>query len=224
MKRVLYAVLILAMLAVPVSTAFADVPDAGDQPIPYPFGPNFLGELVLVLGGGFAPFERVDAFLYRPPTVDALGNPIWPLVTYPPPVGPNGVWWWPGPDSQQRRWSFAETEGTVFERADNTGFWFAVLMLPRDEVWYPCSFPLKWKCNIDLGPLGWIYHSPQRVVYDPAFGPLSFWPWLIFDPGADPADTVSPLVMDVMNYSVPRLGVSWQTVVDGYYWTPEDIP
>jgi hypothetical protein len=223
MKRVLYAVLILAMLAVPVSTAFADVPEVGDQ-VAYPFGPNFLGELVLVLAGGFTPFERVDAWLTRPATEDAFGNPVWPLTTYAPPVGPKGnLWWWPGDASEQRRWSFAETEGTVFERADFFGQWAAILMLPRDEVWYPCSFPFKWKCNYSPAPGVEVFHSPQRVVYDPGFGLLSFWPWLVFDLAADPQDTVSPLWMDVMNYDFPRVGVQWETVVDGYYWTPEDI-
>jgi len=229
MKRVVYAAVILAMLAVPVSTAFAEAPDVPNQPIYY--GDTILGQLVWAAGIGFVPYERVDAWLYRPPTVDQWGNPIgWPNWWLPPAVGPtlNPTWWWLGGESMQRRWTFSETEGTVFERADGNGNFAFQLMLPRDEVWYPCSFPLKWKCNYDLGPGGIQWHSPQFVAYDPAFvfhpvlGP--WWPWLLIDPASDPQDTVSPLQWAVINYGNPTWGWLFESTVYGYAWKVSDLP
>jgi len=218
MRRVLYIVLLVALLAVPASSAFAQEP----QQIPVE-ETLYLGELLIVLTDGWDPFERVDAYLYRPAAVYPDG---WPLTTVAPVAGPTGnMWWWTGDASEQRRWSFAETEGTVFETSDVFGIWGAVLMLPRDEVWYPCSFPLKWKCNYYLGDGTYELHSPQRVNYIGFPLALEYWPWIdVFGAAADPMDTISPLEIDVMNYTVPRYGYQFEAVVDGYDWKWSDIP
>jgi hypothetical protein len=230
MRRVLYVLIVLAMLAVPASSVFAVEPQAVEQ---LPGGEVYLGELLLLLEGGFLPFERVDAWLTRPKAVFPGG---WPLATQPPVVGPTGnMWWWTGPASEQRRWSFAETEGTVFETADMFGVWGAILMLPRDEVWYPCSFPLKWKCNYYVEG-EYFLHSPQTLNFLPSsteiFPPaLRYWPWEdLFGAAADPKDTISPLWIDIQNYGRPGpppegpIGVQYEVVVTGYDWKWSDVP
>jgi len=236
MRRVLYVLIVVAMLAVPASSVFAAEPQIVEQ---IPGGDWYLGELVPISVGGWLPGERVDAWLTRPATEDALGNTIWPLVTQAPPVGPTGnLWWWTGGASEQRRWSFAETQGTPFETADMFGVWAAILMLPRDEVWYPCSFPLKWKCNYYDALEGAYYlHSPQTLNFAPSYCdedglncmpfPVAFryWPWMdIFGAAADPKDTVSPLWIDVQNYGVVPAGVQFEVVITGYDWKWSDIP
>jgi hypothetical protein len=217
MRRVLYLFLIVVMLAVPASTVFAEPTQE------LPGGDWYLGELVPIAVGGFTPGERVDAWLYRPSTIAG-----WPLATQPPVMGPTGnMWWWEGPASQQRRWSFSETGGTPLEVADAFGIWGAILMLPRDEVWYPCSFPLKWKCNYELAPGVYELHSPQTVNYigfPPEFAYLEYWPWIdIFGAAADPMDTISPLEIDVFNYIPPIIGPQFEVVITGYDWKWTDI-
>jgi len=138
MRRLLYFVAIVAMLAIPASTAFADAPDAQVEQIPD--GWWLLGELWWTPDYGdtafdvWAPFERVDAYMWRPST---LGG--WPLTQAPI----MGTWWATLPGSDYRRMSYAED----YFYADMFGGYYAEFMLPRDEVWFPCSFPLKWKCN-----------------------------------------------------------------------------
>jgi len=234
MRRVLYVLIVVAMLAVPASSVFAEEPQIIEQT---PVGEVYLGELVLVVVDGWLPYERVDAWLTRPATVDAFGDTVWPLVTQDPIVGPTGnMWWWTGPASEQRRWSFSETQGTIFETADIFGIWGAILMLPRDEVWYPCSFPLKWKCNYYVEGQYYL-HSPQTLNFLPSslevFPPaLRYWPWEdIFGAAADPKDTISPLWIDVQNYgrpaepfNEPPIGVQFEAVVTGYDWRWSDVP
>ena len=211
MRRVLYALVVLAMLAIPASAAFAVEPD---QEIAA--GEVYLGELVLISVGGYVPGERVDAWLYQPSTLAG-----WPLATQPAPAG---SWFLPIGASEQRRWSFAETAGTPFAFADSFGIWGAILMLPRDEVWYPCSFPLKWKCNFQVAPGLWELHSPMTVNYI-GFPPgLDYWPWVdLFGAAADPADTVAPLEIDVFNYGPVVHGPQFEAVVTGYDWKWTDI-
>jgi hypothetical protein len=215
----LYLLLIVVLLAIPASTAFAEPMQE------IPGGDWYLGELVPIAVGGFMPGERVDAYLYRPSTLEG-----WPLVTQPPVVGPTGNMGWLITDaSQQRRWSYAETGGTPFEVADDWGFWGGIFMLPRDEVWYPCSFPLKWKCNFEVAPDVWELHSPQTLnfldaSYEPFPDELKYWPWIeVFGPDADPKDAISPLEIDVQNYGTPRIGVQFEVVITGYDWVWSDI-
>lgn len=218
MRRVLYLLIVVAMLAVP-ATSFAAEPRTVEQ---IPGGDWYLGELVPILVGGWEPFERVDAWLTRPAAVFPDG---WPLVTQAPTVGPTGnMWWWTGGASEQRRWSYAETEGTIFETSDMFGVWGAILMLPRDEVWYPCSFPLKWKCNYYMEG-EYFLHSPQTVNYLGFPAALEFWPWILdFGAAADPQDTISPLLIDVQNYGAAPMGVQFEVVITGYDWKWSDIP
>lgn len=213
MRRVLYVMIALVMVASMATTAFADEPRQEE--------PLYLGELILVVADGFAAGERVDAWLYRPSTLAG-----WPFM-WAPPTGPTGNAWWPALGaSEQRRWSFAETEGTPFEVADVFGIWGAVLMLPRDEVWYPCSFPLKWNCNFQVAPGVWELHSPQLVNYINFPDVLEYWPWIdIFGADADPMDTVSPLEIYVLNYDpFDTYGWIFETAVVGYDWKWSDIP
>jgi len=223
MRRVLYLIIVLVLLATTASTVLAEEPrQIVDQDV-------YLGELVLVLGDGFEAFERVDAYLYRPSAIDSVtGAKIWPLTLIAPPVGPTGSapWWAYIGDSEQRRWSFAETEGTIFETADVFGIWGAILMVPRDEVWYPCSFPLKWKCNFQVAPGVWELHSPQQVNFIGFPLIMEYWPWIeIFGAPADPMDTVSPLEVYVLNYDpYDTHGWIYETVVTGYDWKWSDIP
>jgi len=220
MRRVLYLLLIVAMLAVPASSVFAAEPELEQVPVTEQL---YLGELLLIYTEGWNSFERVDAWLYRPSTL--LG---WPLTTVVPGDGPTGnpAWWWLGPDSEQRRWSFSETQGTVFETADLFGVWAVILMLPRDEVWYPCSFPLKWKCNYYLGSGVYEVHSPQIVNFLGFPIGLRYWPWIdVFGAAGDPQDTVSPLEIDVINYDFfAPAGIQFEAVVGGYDWKWSDIP
>jgi hypothetical protein len=216
MRRLLFVFVVIAMLAIPTSSAFAA--PRPEQPI-YA-GQLYLGEIVLVsVGGVFAPFERADAWVTRPAAVYPT---VWPLVN--PPVGTGAPpWWVTAGASQTRRMSYAEEPNLV---ANEFGIWNAVFMLPRDEVWYPCSFPLKWKCNFEIAPGVWELHSPALVVYDasiPAF--LQYWPWIdVFGPAADPADTISPLWLDVLNYGPVIVGQGFDIEIVGYEWKWSDIP
>jgi hypothetical protein len=215
MRRILFLFVILAMLAVPASAVFAVEPD---QEIAV--GEVYLGELVLISVGGYTPGERVDAWLYRPSTLAG-----WPLTNQPPILNADGVAsWLVAGASQQRRWSFSETEGTPFAVADAFGVWGAILMIPREEVWYPCSFPLKWKCNFQVTPGVWELHSPQRVNYINFPAGWDYWPWIdIYGAAADPADVISPLEIDVFNYGPVVIGPQFEAVVTGYDWKWSDI-
>ena len=190
MRRVLFATLVLVLLLTTASSAFAADPPKAAQ----------LGEVWWFLGSGFAPFEQVDMYLYRPST--ALG---WPWAG-----GPLfGGWWWTGGDSAQRRQSYP-----AWQEADVFGWYYAEFMLPRDEVWYPCSYPLKWKCNYEVAPLVWEYHSPaDQSNFE--FGLI--WPWL-----GNPMDTVSPLEAYMIGES--GAGVIFPFEVTGMFWKWSDIP
>jgi hypothetical protein len=214
MRRLLYACVILTMLAIPASAAFAVEPQqeiAG--------GGWYLGELVPINVSGFNPNVRVDAYLYRPSTLAG-----WPLTNQPPILNDDGVatWMLIGA-SQQRRWSFSETEGTPFAYSDNFGNWGGVFMLPRDGFWFPCGFPLKWQCNFVVD--GVVQpHSPQTVNYINFPAGWDYWPWIdIFGAAADPADVIHPLEIDVQDYGDPRMGLQFEVVITGYDWKWSDI-
>jgi hypothetical protein len=232
MKKIVYAVVVLAMLALPVSSAFASEPNVSDAWIPAPgyYGDVVLGQPLPFAATGFIPNSRVDGWLFRPPTVDLWGNPLpWPLNYVPntPPTAAGYAWALLG-GSNIRRVTFAETEGTVFERADSFGNYLVPVMLPRDEVWYPCSFPLKWKCNYNIGTPAEEFHSPRFMVYGPGT-PLQ-WPWIDGIPGvlpafgaaSDPQDVISPLWIIVSDYQDPQYGWVWEATVLGMGWVRSD--
>jgi len=194
MRRVLYTTLALVMLlSVFAGSAFAGEPQRADQ--------NIQGQLGEVWGfyfGGYVPGERVDAYMYRPSTLTG-----WPFVD--PPIA--GTWWWTGTDSEVRRQSWP-----TYQFADDFGYYFTMFMLPRDEVWYPCSFPLKWKCNYIIDPFTVEYHSPATQPFEAGL----FWPW-----AGDPMDTVSPVEVWLYGES----GAWWiiPFEITGYYWKWSDI-
>lgn len=212
MRRFLFVLVAIAMLVIPASTFAAPRPE---QPIFA--GQFYLGEVVIVSVGGLGAFQRADAWLTRPST---LGG--WPLVN-PPIGGAGGAWWVVDGASQTRRMSYAEDPNLV---ANQFGIWNAIFMLPRDEVWYPCSFPLKWKCNFEVGPGVWELHSPALVVYDASIPvALRYWPWIdVFGAAADPQDTISPMWLDVLTYEAPLIDVAFDLEIVGYEWKWSDIP
>jgi hypothetical protein len=172
-----------------------------------------LGEIVW----GYVPFGtpgiRVDTYLYRQSTEEG-----WPWEG-----GPQyGTYFMPAPASEMRRQSWP-----TYQYTDQFGFYYVEFMLPRDEVWYPCSFPLKWKCNYQLPPManGEVvpieYHSPAAMVYEcREIRPLVFecldWPW-----AQDPQDTVAPLEV----WAIDEFGDAYyaQAEVLGMYWKFSDL-
>jgi hypothetical protein len=211
MKRVLFAVVVLVMLLGSFSTAFAAEPDQNPAVL--------LGDIGIWYVDWGLPFVGIDAYLYRPATVDALGNPAWPLAS-----GPDwGTWYWPGPDSSQRRQSWP-----AYQMTDEWGFYYLEFMFPRDDVWYPCGFPLQWKSNYELDPFGNMeFHSPSMMLYEcrpvnPFVDECLYWPWVdLYGPAAEPMDTVSPLQV----WLIDEFG--WAAIVDyevrGMYWKFSDF-
>jgi len=199
MRKVLFASVALVMLlSLFVGSAVAAEPKRADQLIQAQ-----LGEVWGFYFGGFLPFERVDAWMYRPSTLAG-----WPFVD--PPVA--GTWWWTGGESQVRRQSWP-----TWQFADMFGYYFTMFMLPRDEVWFPCSYPFKWKCNYIIDPYTIEWHSPATQPFELGM----YWPWLDYDAAANPMDTVSPLEV----WLVGETGFGWiiEFEVTGYYWKWTDI-
>jgi hypothetical protein len=214
MKRVLYTLLLIAMLAVPMGTVFAEEPQVVEQ---IPDGWWLLGELwwtpdALAATPLWGPFERVDAYMHRPSTL--LG---WPLTQAPI----MGTYWMEIGASQQRRMSYAED----YFYANMFGGYYAEFMLPRDEVWFPCDWPLQWQCNYVIDPFTIEYHSPAAMAYecvmvDP-FNMLCLdWPWAVA-----PYDTISPVTIDIFNTEAPfPWGVQYELEIAGMFWKFSDIP
>ncbi len=195
MRRILFTSMALVMLlGLLAGTAFAGEPQRADQ--------NYIGQLGEVwfhYYPDFAPGEPVDAWMYRPSTLAG-----WPLLD-PPVVG---TWWWTGSDSEVRRQSWP-----TYQFADDFGYYFTQFMLPRDEVWYPCSFPLKWKCNYLIDPFTVEYHSPATQPFEAGL----FWPW-----AGNPMDTVSAVEVWLTGYN----SGTWWIIpfeITGYYWKWSDI-
>jgi hypothetical protein len=208
MKRVLLSAVVLVILLGSFSTAFAAEPEQ----VP----PIRLGDIEDWNINWGVPFVGIDAYLYRPPTADALGNTIWPIGSGAP---DHGTWWWTGPDSSQRRQSWP-----AYQMTDMWGYFYFEFMFPRDEVWYPCGFPLQWKCNYVIDAFGTVeWHSPVDNVYEcrPAnpMGTLLeclVWPWAV-----DPQDTVSPL--QVLLVDEFGFGAAVDYEVTGMYWKFSDF-
>jgi hypothetical protein len=210
------------MLVIPAGTAFAK-----EKPEQIPDGWWILGELWDTPDYGnpafdvWAPFERVDAYLQRPSTLAG-----WPLTQAPI----NGTWWATLDASMERRMSYAED----YFYADQFGGYFAEFMLPRDEVWYPCSFPLKWKCNFSTAN-GVEYHSPAVMAYECWMEGLNLvclaWPWRVdlavnaCGQEGQPCDTISPLNVNIYNtYNMFPYGFQYELEIDGMFWKLSDIP
>jgi len=211
MRRVLFATMALIILLGTFGTAFAAEPQ--QEPVAQ------LGEVWWFYGTGFLPGERVDMYLYRPSTLAGwpfAGGPYW------------GTWWWTGPDSEMRRQSWP-----AWQYADVFGTYYAEFMLPRDEVWYPCSYPYKWNCNYVIYP-GDPFNPPIVEWHSPAYqGNFEFglaWPWWVWwmDPTdpmawdlANPMDTVSPLEAYMIGET--GYGFIFSMEVDGYFWKWSDL-
>lgn len=223
MRRVVYAFLVIVLLAIPASSAFAE-PQIVEQ---IQDGWWLLGEIWWTPEGmsfpdatnpdypvGWLPFERVDAFMTRPAAAD-----VWPLTQAPI----MGDWWMTAAASEQRRMSYAED----WKFANDFGGYYAEFMLPRDEVWFPCSFPYKWKCNYITPIAGGSvieWHSPAAMAYECAWiTPFDLacldWPWPVA-----PYDTISPVLIDIFNSeSVFPYGYEFELEIAGYFWKWSDI-
>jgi hypothetical protein len=201
MKRVLLSAVVLVILLGSFSTAFAAEPEQ----VP----PILLGDIEAWYVDWGLPYIGIDAYLYRPST---LGG--WPIGSGTPDWG---TWWWTGPDSSQRRQSWP-----AYQMTDMWGFYYVEFMFPRDEVWYPCGFPLQWKCNYVIDPFGTVeWHSPADMLYECRFiNPFVLecldWPWAV-----DPQDTVSPL--QVLLIDEFGWGVAVDYEVLGMYWKFSDF-
>jgi len=190
MHKVLFAAVALVMLlSLFAGSAVAAEPKRADQLIQAQ-----LGEVWGFYFGGYLPFERVDAYMYRPDTTAG-----WPFVNAPV----VGTWWKTDAESAVRRQSYPD-----YVYADASGYYFTMFMLPREETWFPCSFPLKWKCNYTAQS-----HSPATQPFEAGL----VWPW-----AGNPMDTVSPV--EVWLYG--ETGTAWiiEFEVTGYYWKWSDIP
>jgi hypothetical protein len=237
MRRVLFFSIVLVALLATSASAFAQGPI-----IPGDYDPDMLGDVWSYSYGGFWPGERVDVYLYRPPTAvwDSFAY-AWVDTGWPLAEGPYwGTWWWgssadadpnfymlPPEDptfdqtneSAVRRQNLSN-EDEVFLYADAFGWYYAEFMHSRDEVWFPCSFPLKWKCNYQIDPFTTVYHSPAAMAYE-CYGPICLdWPWIL-----DPMDTVSPLEAWTMGemwlFGSPLYIEPYEVL--GYSWKFSDI-
>jgi len=233
MRRLLYVLLLLALL-VPAGSVFAE-PQVVEQ---IPDGMWVLGEIWWTPDDLFGapiwdPGERVDAWLTRPATLEwddelDMWVKVWPFEWGPwnfwegwdVPWADVEPWFLGGLASQQRRVSYAED----WLYATQWGGYYAEFLLPRDEVWFPCSWPLKWKCDYELAPDVWERHSPQIVIVEPS-DPSNVWdPEGITFLNWAPFDTVSPLVIDIFNDAVVPTGVQYQLEIIGYTYYASDIP
>ncbi|MBN1660314.1 MAG: hypothetical protein JXA93_18090 [Anaerolineae bacterium] len=229
MKRVLYLLVLVTMLLGSFSTAFAQEPQRVDtQPLE-----ATLGDVWWFYFDFGVPGIRVDAYLYRPAT--AVWDPAslaWLELGWPFAGGPQfGTWWWTPTDYPDNPFAATLNDSDMRRQSwpsylytDIFGYYYAEFMLPRDEVWFPCSYPLKWKCNYLLDPFGTMeWHSPVQMVYecrpiDPNFlvWECLNWPWAV-----DPQDTISPLEV----YLIDEYGFGYiiPFEVTGMYWKFSDF-
>ncbi|MBN1137396.1 MAG: hypothetical protein JXM73_12475 [Anaerolineae bacterium] len=235
MKRLFTVFTVVFVMLMVASTAFAATPPQKPDGLveqswqafapawdPWEFDPAYtiLGsvwdfEFWLTDPGGFlAPFTPVDIWLWAPSTTGG-----WPLAM----AQTAGTWFLPIGASEVRRQTWP-----TYQMTDSVGYYYSEFMLPRDEVWYPCSYPCKWKCNF-WDPIQGIeiYHSPlvQVFVYRQPVGsfwyllyPL-YWPW-----AGDPMDTVAPLTAwAFLGNGVWVENAYWEFEIEGYYWTTRDL-
>lgn len=245
MKRLFVIVAVLVVALMVASPAFAANPPQKPDGVasqgytafapawdPFEFDPAYtiLGtvwdfEFWMTDPDGFlAPNMPVDVYLWRPPTVDILGNAVWPLAM----AQTAGTWFLPTVSSEVRRQSWPAFQGT-----NEVGYYYSEFMLPRDEVWYPCSYPCKWNCNFwDPIQNVAVYHSPALIVpiyrqpideFWYLFYPL-YWPYDLM-----PEDTVHPLTAWAFIGDGPAGAGSWienaywEFEIGGYFWSTRDL-
>jgi len=232
MRRVLFVSVVLALLLGTVGTAFAQDNGCGEKPS-YPAAQ--LGQVKEFWITGYDAYERVDMHLHRPST---LGEK-WPWQC---PVddaevvsdGPYyGTWFASAPatDPTEFRQTFP-----AWPYANAYGAYYGEFMLPREDTWYPCDWPLQWKCNWVWYPGDPLtrpdieYHSP---AYQGNFEYPLIWPWydeyVLWDTEnilaalayANPKDTVAPL--EAIVYSAEHKPVFFRWEITGYYWKWTDL-
>jgi len=215
MRKVLFVTMALVLLLGTFATAFAQEEFPG----------VVLGDLAEIEVWGLDAYEAVDVYLYRPPTIawDPVGE-IW-VPDYPFAGGPfNGTYFYPTFESEWRRQSYP-----AYTEADILGYYYAEFMLPRDEAWFPCSYPYKWNCN--YARTGYVeFHSP---VWQDDFEDGLAWPYfdsIYYDATGDflgawllanPMDTVHPHVIVVDTASSGTVGFEFEVL--GYYWKWSDL-
>lgn len=188
--RKLYALIALAvMIALVPASAFADnAPAKSDATVIAPGFDLLLGDYIITalpiqdpVTGFFLTNWPVGGYLYRPPTAGGAAD------AYP--------WYFPGNFADPTQWIKAEGDSPLRRQTGHTltdgfGYFYSFFMVPRDEAWYPCSYPCKWKCNY-FDPLQGLYtemHSPAAMVFqynapnfDTAYWWMThyplFWPW-----------------------------------------------
>lgn len=222
MNRKLYAFLALAVLiALVPASAIADSPQAPapvktDATIIQPGFDLLLGDYLLFglpiqdpVTGFYLLNWPVGGYLYRPATPGVPGA-----------AADQYAWWFPGNFADPTQWIAGTGDSQVRRQTgvgttDALGYFYGFFMVPRDEVWYPCSYPCKWKCNVYSIPLGEYVemHSPAAITFqynaptlDQAIWWMSheplFWPWDMF--------WVDPFLGYVNPYYIPY---DW-TVID----------
>lgn len=249
MQRKLFVVLsLVVLLSLAASTAFAAEP-AKTNATQFSYeGEWMLGEVVEAAVVAFdpitnivLPYHAVDVWLYRPQTI---AFEPW----FPAEWGLAGEWIKEDFDSGLRRQSWPK-----YQMSDAFGFYYFKFMLPRDEVWYPCSFPCKWKCNYYNPFYGWDFHSPKVLWFSyPDAWTLThmplFWPWDLdwVDPwlgpigaygpppfylhydypvgqDATPFDTVHPMEMWVVEPVSATAMYLFEMKIVGYRWRTTDV-
>lgn len=117
-----------------------------------------------------------------------------------------------------------EFTGDDYKYANGLGGYYSQFMLPRDEVWFPCSYPYKWKCNYEVAADTWVIHSPAVLVTDFTLNGGNPWPWFwadgtqLFNP-----DTVAPVQIDIFDPSTSPMGYSFELEIAGYFWKYSDL-
>lgn len=196
MRRFVFALVVVLLLLGSIPAMALEKPKAGDGVVQLPSFPVLLGDFIIFNVDGYFPYERVDGFLYRPSTL--AGWPLefpWDLAG-----GPNfGTAFAEYPASLLRRQTWPRDQF-----ADPAGVYSGFFMMPRDEAWYPCSFPLKWKCG------------DHSMVDQTQFEPPLVWPWLF-----NPQDVVHPVEI----WFIGASGWYWVAPVEvtGMYWLISDI-
>jgi len=115
----------------------------------------------------------------------------------------------------------------VYLFADSFGYYYVEFMQSRDEVWFPCSFPLKWKCNFWADEFTYVFHSPDLMTYE-CLGPFECLSWPkdpVMNAVLDPRDTVSPLEVHIQGelYDFGSAYYIFPFEVRGMSWKWQDI-
>jgi hypothetical protein len=190
MRRKLFVVAVLALLVTLVpSAAFAAKPPAVE-------GINATEATITEPGMDLLLGDVLYFFLvtFDPVTGDYLYN--WPvgIYLYRPDTYGGYTWTFPANFFDATDWIAYDFESPVrrqtwptYARSDSHANYYAKMMVPRDEAWFPCSYPCKWKCNVFDPYSGWVeFHSPKALGFTYPYGADSayymthyplFWPW-----------------------------------------------